>query len=426
MVLVLPTGGGKTLVGCEIARAALNKSRRVLWLAHRTELVDQACSRVAAYGLPASAIAADSEHAYRPDSPVHVASVQTLLARKIFPPADLVIPDECHHYGRTAEQWSSLLDHYPRAHVLGLTATPERGDGAGLAPLFDALVVGATVRQLTDRGFLVPCEIVRPAHALASSEIAQDPVDAYREHGDDRQGFIFSRSVAESEEVAKRLRSVGVTAECVSAKTPAPQRRQALEGFRRGEVSVLCNVYVFTEGTDLPAAAVCILARGAGTAGVLLQMVGRVLRPAPGKESALLIDLQGVTHELGAPDAHRVWSIDGKACSLGSAPDQLSMCARCGAPLDPYTPYPCAACQYVPEPTKTRVVDMALVRAARRSEVTEDKWKTLLRWAGVAVEKQYKPQWLYARYRGFYGASPPDGWVWKALRAARGDRMVGA
>lgn len=422
VVLLLPTGGGKTLVGCHVARSAVEKGRRVLWLAHRRELVDQSCLTIEASGLRCGSVSASSVYPYRPDAPVQVASIQTLLARNLRPEAGLIVWDEAHHCAKVAEQWSSLLESYPDVPVLGLTATPERGDGAGLAPLFDTLVVGATIPQLTELGFLVPCDVIRPDRKLASGEIAQDPVDAYMEHGAGRQGFLFARYVEEAEEYARQLVLRGVQARAVHADTRDDVRRESVQGFRDGRVRVLCNVYVFTEGTDLPAAAICILARGAGTPGIMLQMVGRVLRLSPGKSRATLVDLAGVTHQLGLPGDPRLWSLHGKACVLS---DAAKACPRCGANV---VEFPCDACGFEPDGDRldTVVTGEPLQYASKRAEGDEQRWETILRWARVCVESGYKPGWLAHKYRAVYGASPPDGWTFKALAYVRGDRAVGA
>src|SRR6185312_11439346 len=111
----------------------------------------------------------------------------TLLSRGDRPPADVIIADEAHHFASASVEWSALLAAYPGAHIIGPTATPERGDGCGLGTMFDGLVVGATVRELTDLGHLVPCEIMRPDKYLQSGEIAQNPVDAYVQHAQGRR-----------------------------------------------------------------------------------------------------------------------------------------------------------------------------------------------------------------------------------------------
>lgn len=411
IVLVMPTGSGKTRTGAEIVRQAEAKGSRILWLAHRTELVDQTCKTLAEYNIDVGAISASSCWDYRPDAPVQVASIQTLLARDHRPPANLIIWDECHHASEGAEEWASLLDAYPGVRMLGLTATPERGDGAGLAPMFDDLVVGVSVRKLTEMGHLVPCEVIRPDKLLDRGHLAQPPLEAYRAHASGLQGFLFAKSVEEAEGCAREFTAAGVRSVAIHAKTPALERSAALQLFREGKIRILSNVYVFTEGTDLPMASVCILARGASTAGIYLQMAGRVLRPSPGKKQAILIDLRGVSNEHGPPEEDRVYKLEGRGISRAGA-----TCKVCGSPL---VAYPCSGCGYMPEagdgPEGSVVVDVPLVKFARKiAEGPAQRWETCVRWVRAAAAKGHKVSSVRYKWRAVYQEDLPFQW----LRAA--------
>ena len=406
VVLVAPTGSGKTVMGAEVVRSAVSKGSRVLWLAHRTELIDQTCGTLETLGLRVGAIAAQSVWERDHEAPVQVASIQTLLARKVRPPAELLVWDECHHASEAAEQWASILEAYASVHALGLTATPERGDGSGLAPLFTGLAVATSVRKLTEMGFLVPCEIVRPDSVLQPNHLAQHPLDVYRKSAGDRQGFIFARSVSEAERFAEEFTASGVRTAVVHAKTPTGERAAILEGFRAGTIRMLSNVYVFTEGTDLSMAAVCILARGASTAGTYIQMVGRVLRPHPGKDSALLIDLRGISHVHGPPEDERVYSLDGRGILRASA-----KCKVCGQPI---IEYPCPECGYAPEAgegeeTRSEIDGVAVQKYARKlAESPMQREETLERWIVAALMKGWKPKSAAHKYQAVYGEWPPN------------------
>ena len=421
VVLVIPTGGGKTVIASEIARRAIAKGSRVVWLAHRTELVGQAARTLSALGLHVGLVAASIKA--DPAAPVQVASIQTLVAREtVRPQANLIVADECHHLAEASETWVRVLDAYPKVHVLGLTATPERGDGTGLAPIFTDLVVGVTVRQLTMTGHLVPCEIVRPDRWLkirgrTGNPLAQPPLDAYREHAEGRQGILFATTVEEAQAYAEDFSAAGIRSVCVHAQTPADERAQAIALFRDGVVRVLTNVYVFTEGTDLPMASVCLLARGAGHAGGLLQMVGRVLRPAPGKKSALLIDLQGVTHLHGVPEDERLYRLTGKAMAVAG-----QVCLKCGAPIDSY---PCMACGYAPQAqdlSSTEILNEPLQKFARKiAESPQQRRETFHRWVAAARAKGYNIRSVGHKWKGVYGStveSEPWWTRWPADRAA--------
>lgn len=403
VVLVVPTGGGKTVTAGEIVRRAALKMRRTLWLAHRAELVDQAAATLSRQGLMVGAISASASSPPNPYALVQVATVQTLLARNMRPRADLIVADEAHHY--VADEWVTLLRDYPDAFVIGLTATPERSDGRGLGELFGNLVVGTSVRDLVELGALVPCEVLRPRNYLKSGEIAQHPVDAHAQHAGDRPTIVFARSVELADEYTDQFKMRGVAAACIHGEMPWGERSLYLDAFRRGSIRVLVNVFVLTEGFDAPETSCVILARGCSTAGTYLQMVGRALRPAPGKSDALLLDLRGVSHEFGEPAEDRVFSLDGKGIRLR---DKVIYCPVCGVERE--AGEPCAACGWKPtgEPMKSDTVtgDPLVKFAKKRAEGDDDRAKTLARWMTIARAKGYRPGWVQAKWVAVYGEPP--------------------
>ena len=152
-LLVMPTGAGKTVVFSQITQSALDKNNNVLILVHRRELIKQASEKLAAINVDHGIIAAK----FKPkDSPTQIASVQTLVRRldtTKFKPS-LIIIDEAHH--AVAGSWSKILNHYPDAIRLGVTATPCRLDGRGLKEFFDDLILGPTIPELVEQGYLSP------------------------------------------------------------------------------------------------------------------------------------------------------------------------------------------------------------------------------------------------------------------------------
>lgn len=412
VVLVVPTGGGKTRIGSAIAERAIMRGRRVLWLAHRTELIEQTAKTLHEHGLSVGVIAASSAWPIDLAAPIQVASIQTLLARDIRPDAQLVIPDECHHISESAPQWASLFESYAGVPTVGLTATPERGDGSGLAPVFDRLVVGTTVRALTADGHLVPCEVVRPGRLLKPGNLAQEPLAAYQEHTPGQQGFLFAKSVEEAQQYADQFSAAGIRTACIHAGTKPDDRAVALELFKQGVVRILSNVYIFTEGTDLPQASVCILARGASTAGIYLQMVGRVLRPHRSKTKATLIDLRGVSHVHLMPEDERLYSLEGK----GITSSEVAKCKVCSQALGT-AGYPCAGCGYAPEAgdngaNGSEVTNDPLVKYARMiAQGPQQRFETLVRWLRAADAKMHKRSSVAHKWRAVYG-TPPERDMW--------------
>ena len=327
VVLVMPTGSGKTRVGQEIVLVAL-RGGPVLWLAHRDELVDQAADALRELGVPVGIIKAGREPT--PGAQIQVASVQTLLARDRKPPARVVVLDECHHY--VSDDWGTLARSYDQAAIFGLTATPERGDGRPLGDLFDEIVVGANYPDLIEAAHLVPCKIIHPGGVL--NGLAQEPVETYMKYGEGKKGFLFTGTVPLAQEYVEQFRSQGVTAECIHAKTHPEDRRAYLAAFKRGEVQMITNVFTMTEGIDVPDAAVAILARTFGHVSPYLQACGRVLRPAEGKPYAIIIDLPGNIRMHGSPIEARDFSLGEGICRAKGVPS-LKVCPNCGYTYPP-------------------------------------------------------------------------------------------
>ncbi len=324
VLLVAPTGAGKTTIAGLIAQGAVAKGRRVVMLAHRRELIAQAVGRFRSFGLDVG------WNGINVGAPVQVTSPQVILARRQMPEADLCIPDEAHHY--VSEEWGQIFQGYRAAgaRIVGLTATPERGDGLGLggADGFDELVVVAQIHELTELGFLVPCDIIDPTAEV--NKLACEPWEAYVKHSPGRSAVVFAPHVKAAEDFAADFRRHGVDAGVVEGKMSDEDRDDVLARFASGALKVIVNVMVLTEGWDCPIADVCILARRVGSPSLFLQMVGRVLRPSAGKTRALLIDLAGNVELHGEPDEARLWSLDGAACSrMATDPNVVRKCRAC-------------------------------------------------------------------------------------------------
>jgi DNA repair protein RadD len=328
-VLVLPTGAGKTVIASSIIRQATQRNRKVLFLVHRTELLSQSVSKLENAGVANLRIIRAGQDLGSQLAPVTVASIPTLTRFDVtrMPKADLVVFDECHHV--VAKTWARIADAYSASSLLGMTATPQRADGKPLGDVFDSIVIGATVRELTDLGHLVPCRVWAPQTLPGNGEIAVDPADAYRQHGSGRRAVIFCVTVEHAEKVAA---AIGSLAAVVHGAMPGRDRARILADFASGSIRVVCNVHVLTEGFDCPAAAVCILTRKPEHAGTFLQMVGRVLRPAQDKHEALLLDLGGSVWQHGTPDADREYSLDGDGISRSGSEERepIRQCPACG------------------------------------------------------------------------------------------------
>lgn len=400
--VVCPTGGGKTTIGAEICGGF----RSVIWVAHRKELVSQAVDRLRGSGLRVGAICPGE----RPDAnaPIQVGTIQTLLARGIRPEAALIVFDECHHYAPASEHWATFAAAYPDALKLGLTATPERRDGSTLGDVFDALVVAASYSELLESGHLAPCVVYAPPPDKASSGWSCDPVTAYTRYAPGTLAFAFFDRVARATEWERAFCLAGVPARTIDGKTKASDRDSALASFSAGHTRVLCNVATMTEGVDVPAAGTCILARCPDHASTYLQMVGRVLRPHPGKPHALLLDIVDATSRHGYPTEDREYSLTGKAITR-TVKSEVRRCAECMA-MFPNSLGACPMCGWVPprpKPAEVRIYDAGLARVYRGAE-TADEHKTAERDRLLALAKRRSMGlWFVVReYKKLFGAEP--------------------
>lgn len=394
--LQLPTGAGKTVVASHVVGAHVRRANcSVLFVVHRNELEEQAEAKFRSIGVTVGPLFA-----------TQIASVQGLIRREQLPEASLVIFDECHHLS-SHNSWGALVPRFLErgSLVLGLTATPSRGDGRALSG-FDALVVGVTPAELTSRGHLVPCDVIAPARG---TELA-DPVAALLEYAPGRPAIVFCQTVAHSEDVAAKLRAQGVRAESIDGKMRTKNTlTPRLEAFKRGELDVLTSVHVLTEGFDATRAEVCVVARGCSAAITWIQMVGRVLRPHPGKSRSLVIDCMGSVYDHGLPTDERVWSLDGRQGRLAKALPPIRQCPQCGAVNRPAPQ--CPRCLFT-FPVKP------LPQAERKelSVVTEvDTFgpraeKMFRGFQAIAAAKGYQAGWAAHMFKSKTGRWPPRQW----------------
>lgn len=408
--LVAPTGAGKTRMGEELADGA----ERVLWVVHRREIVTQTAERLVARFGPGAVGCVMPGEPHRPGARIQVGTVQTLLAQdgQISDVRTLVV-DEGHHYALTTT-WSGLLARYPSACVVGLTATPERKDGSPLGDVYDRLVVARSYGELVADRVLVPARVYRPARKLGH-DLAQDPVEAWMAYGEGAQTFISCARVLDAKALARRFNERGVQAACIDANTPTIERDDIMRRFRDGRIRVLTNVDVLTEGVDVPNARCAVLARAFGHVGAYLQTVGRVLRSAPGKKDAIVLDLCGTTHRHGMPTDDREYSLDGRAISEaagggGGPSDSTGDGSEVAAFVQEVLgePLVLAGAECTPAPQQVDSVAEALAR----EEARRNRYEELVEFA--AANRLGKGH-ADLRFRAEYGEWPPSRW-WATRR----------
>jgi DNA repair protein RadD len=350
--LVMPTGAGKTPTAAEIIRLALARGQRPMFLAGRLELLDQAEAKLRAAGIDdVRVIQAERDTAH---NGVVVASVPTLASPRWatqLPPADLLVFDEVQHL--KARTWLGVANHYNNAFKLGLTATPQRGDGSPLGDVLDAIVIGATVGQLTERGYLVPCRVFAPPTILDSRSLALDPVDAYLKHCRGQRTIVFCATVEHARRTAEAFTTCGIRAAYVTGEMA--ERSDVIARYAAGDLDVLVNVNLLVEGWDDPTTSAAIFARRFTHAGSYLQACGRILRPAASKTSATVVDLCGSALVHGTPDSDRQYSLDGKPIRTTDR-EPLKQCPGCGGVFTARDVCPYCALQ---QPTAARSLPTA-------------------------------------------------------------------
>jgi len=349
VLIVLPTGGGKTVCFSHIAESASKKGNRVCVLVHRAELLDQASrSMPVRHGLIAAGRSMDLSHS------VQIASVQTLARRLHQLPKDffqLLIVDEAHH--TTAGTWAKVVEHFDSARLIGVTATPIRLDGRGLGEHYESMVVGPSAQWLTENGFLSQAKVLAPPGIqtsglkkrmgdfdmkqaeglLQEGQAMGDCLTHYRQHLNGQTAIAFCCSVAHSQAVAGLFQANGVAAASIDGKMDVNRRRSLLASLGRGEIKVVTSCALIGEGVDVPSVGGCILLRPTSSVGLHLQMIGRCLRVSPGKDRAVILDHVGNTLRLGHHLEHREWTLDGEQKAKREKCTSVKVCPKCFAAM---------------------------------------------------------------------------------------------
>jgi len=320
------TGSGKTVTAGHIMQSASRKGSKVLVLVHRRELVGQFVHTLHEAGLDDRVGVVCGGWTPTPWAPIQVAMVFSWARRKMSFRPDLIIIDECHH--AKAKTWETVIERYPDAYLLGLTATPVRLDGKGLSPPFTSMHCGLSTPELIEARRLSPIHVLRIPSSFrkkglrmtggeynrkdmekkADAKFVADAVNAYLKYTPDRQCIMFGVSKRHARDVAERFAEFGVSAAAVGDDTPDPVREDTFRQFARGGIRVVCNVSLIDEGFDVPACDVVIDAAPTASVVRYLQRAGRAMRYREGK-MAILLDLVGNSYDHGLPDQSREWEL---------------------------------------------------------------------------------------------------------------------
>lgn len=429
-LLVAPTGAGKTVIFSYVSATAAARGKRVLILVHRVELLRQTSKKLSEAGVGHGLVNPKYTPAYH--EPVQVASVQTLINRldRLHPP-DLIVIDEAHHVAGK-NTWARIIDAYKGSLLLGVTATPIRGDGNGLGVnsggMFDTLVMGPTIRELIGQGFLVKPTVYAPkeridlsgvrtvrgdyevkslAEVMDKATITGDAVAHYQRVCPGAPAVAFCVSVNHAKHVAEQFRAAGYRAYHADGSMDDETRSAILNGLGNGSVDVVTSCDLISEGTDIPAIGCAILLRPTQSLGLYLQQVGRALRPCEGKDKAIILDHVGNVLCHGMPDDDREWWLEGEKKSKRKAKSEptirVEQCPTCYS-IHPPGPA-CPNCGYkyevAPKGSEPNQVeghleeitdaDREKLRRVQRKQVAQAK--TLEELEAIALARGYKPGW---------------------------------
>lgn len=332
-LIVLPCGAGKTVCFASLARSSQDKGKTVWFLVHRRELIDQTVDTFRKFGIEMRTI--------------HLGMVQS-VARHInaMPKPDFIIFDEAHF--SQARTWQKIIATYPDAYYVGLTATPVRLDGKPLGDTYDEMIVGITAQELIERGLLADYNYwSRPlvqtdkmhtkrgdfdtkevSQAFDDVDVFGDVVENYQRIANGKKTICYADSIVHSTEIAEKFNAAGIVAVHFDGGTPDNRRREIVQHFREGSITVLCNVDLISCGFDVPDCECCILLRPTQSTALYIQQAMRALRPMEGKRAEIIDHVDNITRH-GLPDQPREWSLEGRMKK--SAPKEISVktCPNC-------------------------------------------------------------------------------------------------
>lgn len=416
--IVLGCGGGKSCIVAEIARRTTFNGKRVLFLVHRKELVDQITATFARWGVLMDLCL--------------VGMVQTITRRlKKIPKPALIITDENHH--SLAASYKRIYEHFSDVPRVGVTATPVRLNGDGLGDVNDKLIIGKSTKWLIANGFLAPYDYYAPSvadltglhtrrgeyvqsdidKAMIQNKVFGDVIAYYRKLANGKKAICYCASIRHSKATAQAFCDAGISAEHIDGDTPKNERDRIINAFRKGEITILCNVDLISEGFDVPDCECSILLRPTHSLTLYIQQSMRCMRYRKDKR-AIIIDHVGNYARHGMPDDDREWTLAKKEkrslvkeekekstqvcmcpeCFFAFARENAEngCCPHCGAPLPKRTR----------KLTSDEDAELIRIEGFKLDFDTPDDCHTYDELLSYAKRRGYKPGWAYyqARLRG--------------------------
>lgn len=413
IIVQSPPRSGKTVVMAHIARGATDKGNKVLFFSHRKEINEQVYKTF-------------ENNEVNMDL-VTIGGVQSLVRKldKLDEPTIILI-DEAHH--SKASSYKKIIDHFPNAYKLLFTGTPVRLDGSGFDDIAEDIILGKSVKWLQEHGRIAPFKYYAPLMIDVASlkkragEFTKQSVDEtmktviygdvikyYEKLAKGKQAIVYTHSVEASENVSKAFNDAGYNSAAVSGKTPREAREAAMWAFRNGDLKIMVNCELFTEGIDLPNVDVCIMLRPTQSLSLYLQFAMRALNPREGK-TAIIIDHVGNVEHFGLPNQDREWSLQGvvkKKQTAKIGEPTVRTCERCFATFWSKERI-CPECGFENKPTAK---ELEIMREAELAEINEQKQQKIKK----RVQTYVSPDMCRSmdelkEYRDQHGYK--NGWVW--------------
>ena len=431
-ILSSPTGSGKTEIGMILVRGAVAKGKRVGFLCNRINLVEQTSARFFRAGIQHGVIqGANTSRTYEN---VIVASIQT-VAKRGMPDVDLLVIDEAHGVAGSKDYRKVIAGH--NGPVIGLSATPfSKGLGKHYSdlggPLFEQMVIAATIQDLIDQGYLVDCDVYAPSQpdlsgvkitagdynerelgeAVDKPTLIGDIVVNWRKYADGTPTVCFATNIAHSRHIVEQFLAAGVAAEHIDCYTDENERAAILQRVSEGKTLVISNVGILTEGWDFPACKTMILARPTKSLIRYLQMAGRVLRPSPGKDRALILDHSGTVQSIGFPtDDFPMVLCDGKPKQATGSDKKVEEKKPAKCPQCSYLKKgggKCPVCGFLPQKANTVEHEAGELEKLEKPKKmkTDDKRQLYAELLHIANERKWSDGRLANVFRDIAGTWP--------------------
>lgn len=430
-VLQAPTGAGKTVLAAALVNMARERGKKVLFCVPMLSLIDQTVERFRQNGIFDIGVMQGMHEMTDTKQPVQICSVQTLNRRHI-PQADLVIIDEAHVMFKLYSKWFNE-DRWKNVPFIGLTATPW-AKGMGADGLWNKLIVATTTSKLIEDGTLSDFKVFAPAHpdltgvktlggdyelkglgeAMDKKNLVADIVSTWLERAKGLPTICFAVNRVHAKHLQEQFVKAGVFADYMDAYTDLEDRAAIVERFASGKTKVICNVGVLTTGFDADVRCI-ILARPTKSEILYVQMIGRGLRTAKGKDHCLILDHSDTTLRLGfVTDIHHDDLDDGTAkrsVAERKAP-QPKECPSCHF-LRPPKVTKCPSCGFMPEARSQIEIDEGELMELTRDKKVKKQQYTMVekqRWYSQFVLhadlRGYKKGWAYWAYQDKFGVRP--------------------